>query len=206
MAEEWAVTEVQLVRQTIPRGHGKVIERDVWHVRMTRPGGRDHVHMFPADTLAWRAAEYGIDPADKAQLLDIVLHEPHIPAAETATRPAERVVIRATADGVEETAQTLKARAEEPVTLWNAPDIPAARTAHLERIARAKERVRVGPAKAPPGAARLAKERADPLDVIRQRTVINPQDVEARQRMVHQARERARQPPTPMQAVRLPSR
>ena len=35
-------------------------------------------HVFPKDTLEWRAAEYGIDPADTQTLLDIVLFEPHI--------------------------------------------------------------------------------------------------------------------------------
>lgn len=35
-------------------------------------------HMFPASTLAWRAAEYGIDPSDSQTLLDVVLHEPHM--------------------------------------------------------------------------------------------------------------------------------
>lgn len=35
-----------------------------------------HVHVFPPDTLEWRAAEYGIDPTDTDALLDIILGEP----------------------------------------------------------------------------------------------------------------------------------
>jgi hypothetical protein len=35
-------------------------------------------YVFPKDTLEWRAAEYGLDPADTQTLLDIVLFEPHI--------------------------------------------------------------------------------------------------------------------------------
>lgn len=34
------------------------------------------LHVFPPDTLEWRAAEYGIDPTDLDTLLDIVLNEP----------------------------------------------------------------------------------------------------------------------------------
>lgn len=59
-----------------------------------QPHGEDHIlatlditkdgatvrtaYIFPRDTLEWRAAEYGIDPADTETLLDIVLYEPHL--------------------------------------------------------------------------------------------------------------------------------
>jgi hypothetical protein len=36
------------------------------------------VHVFPADVLEWRAAEYDIDPSDVDTLLDIVLAEPYL--------------------------------------------------------------------------------------------------------------------------------
>lgn len=52
-----------------------------WRVFYEVPGGDGpliHCHAFPPSTLAWRAAEYGIDPADSQTLLDIVLHEPHM--------------------------------------------------------------------------------------------------------------------------------
>lgn len=49
--------------------------RMCWAVASTGPDGVRRLHVFPPDTLAWRAAEYGIDPADSHTLLDIVLHE-----------------------------------------------------------------------------------------------------------------------------------
>lgn len=52
---------------------------DCWLVEQAHPDGTPHLHVFPTDTLAWRAAEYGIDLADTDTLLDIVLHEPHLP-------------------------------------------------------------------------------------------------------------------------------
>lgn len=41
-------------------------------------GVRTTAHVFPESALGWRAAEYGIDPADTQTLLEIVLHEPHM--------------------------------------------------------------------------------------------------------------------------------
>jgi len=45
---------------------------------MTQPDGTRVRHVFPPETLHWRAAEYGYDPTDAASLLDVVLHERHI--------------------------------------------------------------------------------------------------------------------------------
>ncbi len=71
-------------------------------------------HCFPKDTLEWRAAEYGIDPADTATLLDLVLAEPHLqPADWSGTH------------------------------LRDAPDIATARRDHIARCAAAKLRVRL---------------------------------------------------------------
>jgi hypothetical protein len=69
-------------------------------------------HVFPLDTLEWRAAEYGIDPADTATLLDIVLAEPHLTEEDWAAGHQ----------------------------LHDAPDIDTARQDHLARCARAKLR------------------------------------------------------------------
>ena len=44
-----------------------------------------YMHQFPCDTLEWRAAEYGIDPADVDTLLDIVLAEPYLTPQDWAT-------------------------------------------------------------------------------------------------------------------------
>lgn len=43
------------------------------------------VHVFPTDTLEWRAAEYGIDPSDVDTLMDIILAEPYLTDQHWAT-------------------------------------------------------------------------------------------------------------------------
>lgn len=65
------VKSVELRTVAIPGG-----SRDWWHIAhddTTRSGL--HLVVIPADSMHWRAAEYGIDPADAALLLDIVTHE-----------------------------------------------------------------------------------------------------------------------------------
>lgn len=52
--------------------------RPCWAVHQRRGDGSNHVHVFPPETLAWRAIEYGIDPADTDTLLELILHEPHM--------------------------------------------------------------------------------------------------------------------------------
>lgn len=53
-----------------------------WSVKFKRTNDdgseEDGTHVFPHDILEWRAAEYGIDPANKELLLDIVLAEPYL--------------------------------------------------------------------------------------------------------------------------------
>lgn len=39
------------------------------------------LHFFAPETLEWRAAEYGIDPADVDTLIDVVMHEQYIDEA-----------------------------------------------------------------------------------------------------------------------------
>lgn len=73
------------------------------------------IHFMPLDTLEWRAAEYGIDPADTATLLDIVLAEPHLSDEDWAAGHQ----------------------------LHDAPDIATARVDHVARCARAKLRHRI---------------------------------------------------------------
>lgn len=74
-----------------------------------------HRHFLPVDTLEWRAAEYGIDPADTATLLDLVLAEPHLSEEDWAAGHR----------------------------LHDAPDIDTARVDHLARCARAKLRHKI---------------------------------------------------------------
>lgn len=64
-------------------------------------------HVFPLDTLEWRIAEYGLDPADLDTVLDMVLAEPWLN------------------DGVDQT---------HPQSLFNANTIGEARTFHLSRV------------------------------------------------------------------------
>jgi hypothetical protein len=87
-------------------------------------------HTFPLDTLEWRAAEYGIDPADTATLLDIVLAEPYLTKEDWATGHR----------------------------LHDAPDIDTARADHLARCARAKLRHRLSTRTAGHPCRRVAAE------------------------------------------------
>jgi len=76
---------------------------DWWAVDMVEPDGRRMRHAFPPETLHWRAAEYGYDPADVAALLDVVLHERHVhghhPASPDFLYNCDRDTARAGLDG-----------------------------------------------------------------------------------------------------------
>lgn len=82
-------------------------------------------HVFPDDTMEWRAAEYGIDPTDLETLLDVVLWEPHLPEPD---RPE--------------------------LLLHDAPSVEAARTYHLSRIADRKGTAGRPPQAGPPDPVR----------------------------------------------------
>jgi hypothetical protein len=73
------------------------------------------LHLLPLDAMEWRAAEYGIDPADTATLLDIVIAEPHLTREDWASG----------------------------TKLHDAPDIDTARRDHLARCAVVKLRHRI---------------------------------------------------------------
>ncbi|MFD9223823.1 hypothetical protein ACFWDI_28420 [Streptomyces sp. NPDC060064] len=168
----------------------------VWRVRSTDAAGNIHEHVFPHVTLAWRAAEYGIDPADTATLLDIILHEPLLPDLEdpdeAAKDPAARV-------GMTVPARRANGRVRvgdpEPVRLHNAVTIADARTAHLMRIAEAKKQTRID---APSG-------RQNPLKPVLD-TVVDPAQVSDFAVRVDQTRRRIKgeriprnpQPDTPI--------
>jgi len=68
-----------------------------------------HAYTFPTDMLETRAAEYGLDPADVDQLIEIILYEPHV-----------------------------QEDSDDPDLLHNADTIAKARVALLQRIADAK--------------------------------------------------------------------
>lgn len=64
--------KVRTVESVEERRNGDV---DCWRVVTRAPGDGGITHIFPKAALEWRAAEYGIDPADVDTLLDVVLHE-----------------------------------------------------------------------------------------------------------------------------------
>ncbi|MGW6912597.1 hypothetical protein ACWGB8_02045 [Kitasatospora sp. NPDC054939] len=103
-----------------------VSNTDCWVVRQRRPDGLDHLHIMPVGILAMRGAELGID--DPEALLDIVLHEPHIPAADHPEKAEPRPALRGRPE-------------ESPAEL------------HLGRVAAAKQRVQVVRPKTGPGVA-----------------------------------------------------
>lgn len=99
-----------------------VIQREMVFSDGTTNTGK---HVLPEDTLEWRAAEYGIDPADLNALLDIVLWEPFL---EEDDRP--------------------------DLALYSADTVEAARTHYLARIQRAKARGGATPQVAKPDPVR----------------------------------------------------
>jgi hypothetical protein len=87
------------------------------HLLFTHDDGSQSksIHIFPQDTLEWRAAEYGIDPTDTNTLLDIVLAEPYLTPEDWTTGSQ----------------------------LHDAETIEQARTHHLARCAQVKLRHRI---------------------------------------------------------------
>lgn len=155
-----------------------------WRVIVKDASGSGHTHVFPADTLAWRAAEYGIDPTDTQTLLDIVLHEPFLPDLDDPEAAAADPAAKA---GMTVPARKANGRTRkgdpEPVRLRNANTIADARTAHLMRINAIKDTVRVN---APGG-----KGTPNPLQQIHA-SVIDPVLVADLTGRVDQARRRYR--------------
>jgi hypothetical protein len=116
-----------------------------WLVHKVAPNGGGHGHAFPPETLAWRAAEYGLDDVD--EILDIILHEPYLPDEPDRDDAALRAGL-----------VTSTRPDAEPITLFNAASTAEALAAHRLRIADVKEtRAHVRP----PGKGK------DPLDAIR---------------------------------------
>lgn len=122
MAEEYEVVDV-----------GEMLPHPLqpcWYVTTRMPDGRLHQHVFPKSTMDWRAAEYGL--TDPAEILDVILHEPHRPR----TAHDDRVSL------ISPTAKAAK-QAEAPVTLWTARSTSEARTAHRKTIAAVKQHRKV---------------------------------------------------------------
>lgn len=97
---------------------------DFWEVHVDRGGGIKWAHVFPKNLLDWRAAEYGIDPADVDTLVDIALHETMVPTQLD-----------------EQTNAQLKAKALP--WLLDADNTDDARKYHLQRIRTAPNQLQV---------------------------------------------------------------
>jgi hypothetical protein len=119
MAEKWTIQESQA---------RTVGETPCWEVALLKPDGTLHRHRLPTVALEWRAAEYGIDPADTDALLEIILHEPHLPMVDD---------------------EILGPRyADNGPDLWEADNTDTAREAHLARIKASPVRIDVKGVKA----------------------------------------------------------
>ncbi|ARX81516.1 hypothetical protein SMD44_00914 [Streptomyces alboflavus] len=157
-----------------------------WAVDMRKPDGGTYRHVFPTDTLAWRAAEYGLDPADTAALLDVVLHEPFAPHPDDPITAADDPVLAAGLMSPANVSRgTVRAGDPVPTTLYTAETAQAAREAHLMRIAHARTHVvRVS----------VPKGKASPLAVIT-RQPLDAADVAARASKVEANRRRVQARP-----------
>lgn len=158
-------------------------ETPCWAVDMRKPDGGTYRHVFPKDTLAWRAAEYGLDTADTAALLDVVLHEPFAPNPDDPITAADDPVLAAGLMSPANVSRgTVRAGDPVPTTLYTAETTQAAREAHLMRITHAKNHVvRVS---APKG-------KTSPLTAIT-RVLLDPATVSARAARVEANRRRLR--------------
>ncbi|GAA5046633.1 hypothetical protein HNP84_009761 [Thermocatellispora tengchongensis] len=82
----WQIWDAELAYShtslTDPEAQGR-LDNDgaepLWGVYQVKPDQMTHIHVFPHNTLEWRAAEYGIDHEDIGTLLDVILYEPFIP-------------------------------------------------------------------------------------------------------------------------------
>jgi hypothetical protein len=135
--------------------------QQLWAVDGTRTADGTEMrfrHEFPADTLEWRAAEYGIDPADTATLLDIVLAEPHLSEEDWAAGHR----------------------------LHDAPDIETARRDHIARCARAKLRHRISTRTR--AATKDAPAVPSPCQRVADESPMHPDAIELKRQLVARAR------------------
>lgn len=210
MAEEWAIAEVRLVHATRTEAgpDGSLVDMpfEQWEIDLDTPAGR-LTHFLPVETVAWRLAEYGLDPDDPehhALALDMALHEPHIPQPEELS-PRSETVRRWTPAGTEQAVAELRAappaaRYDPAENLRTAPSLDHARDIHLGHIARAKERIRIaapggegtvaGVRRAARGSVATASAQPDPLAWILAHTAgrVDADDVARKRADVEHAR------------------
>jgi len=150
------ILTVDFVTERLTRGAPR------WVVHHVDEDGNGGGYVFPKETLEWRAAEYGLTDVD--EILDLILHEPHLPDEPDRDDAAARVGL-----------VTSTRPDAEPITLFNAPSTAEALAAYRLRIADAKlSRAHVRPP---------AKGK-DPLDVIRSQHGITAEGVRAKAELV----------------------
>ena len=133
-----------------------------WAIHFVDQDGNSGGYRVQLSVLEWRAAEYGLTDVD--EILDMVLHEFHLPDEPDRDDAAARVgYVTSTAPDA------------EPIILRNAPSTADALAAHRLRIAEAK---RVTAHVRPPAKGR------DPLDIIRAQHGITAAGVRAKREAV----------------------
>lgn len=119
-------------------------------------------HVFPLDTLEWRAAEYGIDPADTETLIDIVIYEPFLDDPD-----------------------------DPGMLLYEAPSVDEARDYHLDRVRAVKDRTST-PARSARGFMEKKSGPDPIRERVKALSVINPEAIEIKQAFVNRGREEYR--------------
>ncbi|MEH0586238.1 hypothetical protein QA942_19960 [Streptomyces sp. B21-106] len=142
MPEKWTISNIVAVQ---------VGAAPCWQVSLTRPDGSVGNHVMPTSALEWRAAEYGIDPTDVDTLLDILLHEPHMPTTDDPQHGPRY--------------------ADDGPDLWTADTTTAAREAHAARIKTCPVQINVRAAK--PVDVIRAGHRPDPARLRGMREVVD---------------------------------
>lgn len=153
---EPAIFTIDFVTERLNRGTPR------WLVHHVDQNGSGSSYVFPKDTLEWRAAEYGLDDVD--EILDMVLHEPHLPDGPDRDDAAARAGM-----------VTSNRPDAEPITLFNATSSADALAAHRLRIADAKK-VRA--------VVRAPAKGKNPLDAIRTAHGITAAGLRAKRELV----------------------
>ncbi|NRQ31268.1 hypothetical protein HII36_05375 [Nonomuraea sp. NN258] len=209
MVEVWQTWDVELaytaadllvpqagIGQPVPHGG-----EPLWGIYQVAPATGAHgLRMLPNSELEWRCAEYGFDPDDVDTLIDVALHEPHLPARD---------------DPLAWQSPALAALMEEihGLPAWWTPGVPDAErsAAHLARIAAVKKHlVRVEDAPQAHRAAALAyvgSDRVaepDPLAPMRTGVRLDPARVQARVLAVEWVRATSEKPQRPAFGLKPP--
>lgn len=152
---------------------------ECWKVMLVNERNLKFPHFFPKFTLEQRAAEYDLDPTDITGLIDLILHEVHIPnpqdAFNFATDAAAKIGL--TAASPRSIAEVKKGQ-QVPVTLHTAADRATAKKAHLARLDEVKSRITIKSGK---GKGLLSKgDTTDPLQKIVDNHGVDPERVKLR--------------------------